>query len=80
MTLESPPRLSLVIPLYNEAENLPILAAEIRQALGPTGRSWETLFVDDGSDDGSYEVLTALAAHDPTLRIPPHRSNAGQST
>lgn len=79
MSLETEPYLSLVIPLYNEAENLPILAAEIRRALEPAGRSWETLFVDDGSNDGSFEVLTALAAGDPTMRILRHRRNAGQS-
>jgi dolichol-phosphate mannosyltransferase len=73
------PYLSLVIPLYNEAENLPVLAAEIRQALGPTAAKWETLFVDDGSTDGSGDVLQSLAAEDPTLRILRHRRNAGQS-
>jgi glycosyltransferase involved in cell wall biosynthesis len=79
VTPETAPHLSLVVPLYNEAENLPILAAEIRQALAPTGRTWETLFIDDGSDDGSFEVLAALAAEDPTVRILRHRRNAGQS-
>ena len=54
MTRQLEPHLSLVIPLYNEAENLPVLAAEIRQALEPTARSWECLFVDDGSTDGSF--------------------------
>ena len=79
MTRELEPHLSLVIPLYNEAENLPVLAAEIRQALAPTARSWECLFVDDGSTDGSFEVLVALAAQDKTIRILRHRRNAGQS-
>jgi dolichol-phosphate mannosyltransferase len=79
VTDELAPRLSLVIPLYNEAENLPVLAAEIRQALAPLGESWESLFVDDGSTDGSFEVLRALAAGDRTVRILRHRQNAGQS-
>ena len=79
MNRQLEPHLSLVIPLYNEAENLPVLAAEIRQALEPTARSWECLFVDDGSTDGSFEVLAALAARDPTIRILRHRRNAGQS-
>ncbi|MEO8274685.1 MAG: glycosyltransferase family 2 protein [Thermoanaerobaculia bacterium] len=79
MTTEERPALSLVIPLYNEAENLPVLAAEIRQALEPLACSWETLFVDDGSTDSSFEVLTALASEDPTLRLLRHRRNAGQS-
>ena len=79
MNRQLEPHLSLVIPLYNEAENLPVLAAEIRQALEPTAKSWECLFVDDGSTDGSFEVLAALAARDPTIRILRHRRNAGQS-
>ncbi len=79
MRPEPAPHLSLVIPLYNEAENLPVLAAEIRRALEPTGRSWESLFVDDGSTDASAAVLAALAARDPTVRILRHRRNAGQS-
>ncbi len=73
------PHLSLVIPLYNEAENLPVLAREIRQALEPTAASWETLFVDDGSSDGSFAALEKLAAEDATVRILRHRRNAGQS-
>ncbi len=79
MTPDSPPRLSLVIPLYNEAENLPVLAAEIRHVLEPTGMGWETLFIDDGSTDGSYAVLVELAARDSSVRILRHRRNAGQS-
>jgi dolichol-phosphate mannosyltransferase len=79
VTREAEPQLSLVIPLFDEAENLPLLAAEIRQALEPTGRSWETLFVDDGSTDGSFAVLCELAARDPTVRILRHRRNAGQT-
>lgn len=73
------PHLSLVIPLYNEAENLPVLATEIRQALLPTAATWESIFVDDGSTDGSLEVLERLAAGDSTIRILRHRRNAGQS-
>jgi len=79
VTPDDAPGLSLVIPLYNEAENLPVLAAEIRRALEPTGKRWESLFVDDGSTDGSFEVLQTLAAEDRTVRILRHRKNAGQS-
>lgn len=73
------PDLSLVIPLFNEEENLDELAAEIRTALEPTGLAWETLFVDDGSTDRSLAVLRRLAAADPAIRILRHRRNAGQS-
>lgn len=73
------PELSLVIPLYNEEENLIDLVAEIRAALDPLGRTYEALFVDDGSIDGSLAVLVELAAADPHLRVLHHARNAGQS-
>lgn len=73
------PELSLVIPLFNEEENLPDLAREIRATLEPSGISYEVLFVDDGSTDRSAAVLLELAAADPRLRVLRHRRNAGQS-
>jgi dolichol-phosphate mannosyltransferase len=75
----SRPEISLVIPLYNEEENLPVLAAEIREAVSPLGRPYEVIFVDDGSTDGSPEVLRRLAWEDPLVRIVRQRRNAGQS-
>lgn len=75
----SGPEISLVIPVFNEEENLPILAAEIRQALDPLGRPYEVLFVDDGSTDSSPAVLAALAREDPRVRIVRQRRNSGQS-
>jgi len=76
---EPAPRLSIVVPLYNEEENLPALDAEIRAALAPLGIAYEVLYVDDGSTDGSLAVLHRLAAADGRLRILRHRKNAGQS-
>jgi dolichol-phosphate mannosyltransferase len=73
------PEISLVIPVYNEAESLPQLAAEIAAALGPLGRPYEAIWVDDGSEDGSGEVLRRLARQDPALRIVRLRRHAGQS-
>lgn len=75
----SAPDLSLVVPLYNEVENLEDLAREIRAVLEPTALSWESIFVDDGSTDGSLELLRRLAAADPTVRVLRHARNAGQS-
>lgn len=74
-----PPEISIVIPVYNEEENLPILAAEIRAALEGTGRSYEILWVDDGSTDGSLAALAGLAVRDPRSRVLRLRRNAGQS-
>ncbi|HEY2736810.1 MAG TPA: glycosyltransferase family 2 protein, partial [Thermoanaerobaculia bacterium] len=73
------PGISLVVPLFNEAESLSILAAEIRTAMESTGKDYEILFVDDGSTDGSAEVLRALAAEDRRVRVIRLRRNCGQS-
>jgi glycosyltransferase involved in cell wall biosynthesis len=74
-----PPEVSIVIPVFNEEENLPILAGEIRAALAGTGRSYEVLWVDDGSTDGSLAVLAELARQDPHVRVLRFARNAGQS-
>ena len=73
------PEVSIVIPVHNEEENLPILAAEIRAALDGTGRSYEVLWVDDGSTDGSLLALAGIALRDPRARVLRLRRNAGQS-
>lgn len=75
----SRPEISLVIPVFNEEENLPVLAGEIRQAMAGLGRPYEILFVDDGSTDGSPEVLRRLAREDAHVRVLHQRKNSGQS-
>jgi dolichol-phosphate mannosyltransferase len=75
----APPEISIVIPVYNEEESLPLLDAEIRQAMRPLGRSYEVIYVDDGSIDGSAGVLRRLAGEDPAVRIVRQRRNSGQS-
>ena len=76
---DAPPRLSIVVPLFNEEENLPALDGEIRAALAPLGLAYEVLYVDDGSTDGGLEMLREMAARDGRIRILRHRRNAGQS-
>ncbi len=73
------PALSLVIPIYNEVENIPPLHAAIRNALAPGGLDYEVLFVDDGSTDGSRALLQRLAAEDPRLRVVLLSRNFGQT-
>ena len=73
------PDISLVIPVYNEEENLPILAAEVQGALQAIGRPYEVIYVDDGSTDGSPEILSEMAREDPAVRVIRQRRNAGQS-
>jgi len=68
-----------VIPVYNEIECLPGLVEEIRQALDPTGRSYEVVLVDDGSSDGSSDWLDRAAGADPRLVVVHFARNAGQS-
>lgn len=58
-------KLSLVIPVYNEEENLPILWQEIQSAVVPLNLAWDVTFVDDGSKDQSAKVLQEIATQDP---------------
>ncbi|MEW6284946.1 MAG: glycosyltransferase family 2 protein [Chloroflexota bacterium] len=72
--------LSLVIPVYNEKDNLPLLMNAIEQALAPLKQTWEVIFVDDGSTDGSVEVLADLAEKRPQhVRVVVFRRNFGQT-
>ncbi|NNG16112.1 MAG: glycosyltransferase family 2 protein [Gemmatimonadales bacterium] len=76
--MEHTPQLSIVIPAYNEAACLGPLLGELNAALagGPT---YEVLCVDDGSTDGTLEVLRSTRERLPQLRIVRHHSRSGQS-
>ena len=72
--------ISLVIPVYNEEENIPLVYDAIRRALDPLRRAWEAIFVDDGSRDGSLIALQALAKKDREhVRVVVFRRNFGQT-
>ena len=58
---EEKPYLSVIIPVYNEKGNFESLANELMSALEGIGKSWEIIFVDDGSDDGTWEELNSVA-------------------
>jgi len=73
------PQLSVVVPFYDEAENLPLLAREIASALDPLGLAYEVLWVDDGSRDSGPAVMERLAADDPRARVLRLAVNSGQS-
>ena len=77
--LPANPLVSLIIPVYNEEGNLPILLEEIRKAMTAQNRAWEALFVDDGSRDNSLQILRDLAAREPRLRYIAFAENRGQS-
>lgn len=70
-------RVSLLIPAYNEEENLPELLQEIHRFLQETGLDWEVVLVDDGSTDRTYEVAQELAKRYPFLKVVRHRRNLG---
>ena len=74
------PNLSLVVPVYNEEKNIPLLIEAIHKTLAPLPYSWEVVLVDDGSEDGSLQVLTQLAEKSPDcLRVVSFRRNFGQT-
>lgn len=70
---------SLVVPIYNERPTLGPLFEECRAALDPLGISWELIFVDDGSNDGSFDEVAALQTRDPRVRGLRLRTNLGKS-
>lgn len=71
--------LSVVLPIWNEAEPLPSVIPELSAALQRLGRSYEIVAVDDGSTDDSIAVLHHLQAQEPHLRIVQFRRNFGQT-
>lgn len=73
------PYLTVVIPVLNEAENLPILAERLTDALEKLGRTYEIIIIDDGSRDASFTILTDLARTNPHLRVVRLRRNFGQT-
>jgi glycosyltransferase involved in cell wall biosynthesis len=71
--------ISVVIPVYNEAEGLPSLFASLRDALDPMPQSAEVIFVDDGSSDASADVLESLVTGDLRFVVVRLRRNYGQT-
>jgi len=71
------PAISVVVPAFNEAENVENLAAEITAALSEI--SHEMIFIDDASTDETKSVLIAMKSRFPHLRVLAHHQNAGQS-
>ena len=71
--------LSLVIPIYNEEENIPLLYAEIKEVLDSTSYQYEIIFIDDGSSDTSVDVLEQLSRNDENVLVVALRRNFGQT-
>ena len=70
---------SIVIPIYNEQDNIPLLYQRLAAVLPGLEREAEMLFVDDGSTDGSFVELQRLAAEDPRVKVIRFRRNYGQT-
>src|SRR5574338_645095 len=74
------PELSLIIPVYNEKENLPLLMESLCASMQPLNREWEVIYVDDGSRDNSFDALQSLVEQDPEhVRVVAFRRNFGQT-
>lgn len=71
--------LSIVIPIYNEAENLAPLHAELTEVLGKVGRPYEILYIDDGSTDGGDSILRELQQQDDHVGLVRFTRNYGQT-
>jgi glycosyltransferase involved in cell wall biosynthesis len=72
-------KVSIIVPIYNERENLEPFLKGLVEALDPTGEDYEVILIDDGSTDGSGSYIEALPAKDPRIRVIQFRRNFGQT-
>lgn len=82
MEVRSPlqgPEISIVVPLYNEQQNVAELVREICAVAGGLDRPWELILIDDGSDDDTFEIACHLAEHGPYVRVLRFARNFGQT-
>jgi glycosyltransferase involved in cell wall biosynthesis len=79
MTSMTPPNISVVIPLYNEAESLPELLKWIKQVMEDNQFTYEVILVDDGSNDGSWPVIEKIARENHAVKGIKFRRNYGKS-
>jgi glycosyltransferase involved in cell wall biosynthesis len=75
----SKPYLSVIVPVYNEEDNLPALGEEISSVLTEIGRPWEVILVDDGSTDGSFAIVQELSRRFPGFKGLRLGRNVGQT-
>ncbi len=71
--------ISIVIPAYNEEENIPVLYEKLKKVLDSLGKDYEIIFVDDGSEDRTPEVLKEIAEKDKKVKVIRFRRNYGQT-
>jgi len=76
---DRPIDISVVVPVYNEEENLPVLVPQIADVLKPLEKTFEMIFVDDGSKDQSRHLLKKMALEYPQIRILGFKKNCGET-
>src|SRR5437016_11280983 len=79
MASDSPIQYSIVIPFYNEQENIPALYMKLTEVMDGIGEPYELVFVDDGSKDNSFRVLSDIYEHDRRVNLIRLRRNFGQT-
>jgi glycosyltransferase involved in cell wall biosynthesis len=79
MRSETPIHYSIVVPFYNEQENIPTLYMKITEVMDSIGEPYEMVFVDDGSKDNTYKVLSEIYEHDRRVNVVRLRRNFGQT-
>jgi dolichol-phosphate mannosyltransferase len=77
--MNTEPLLSICVPIFNEAENIPLLHDAIVQVVDPAGISAEIVLVDDGSTDQSWKQIEMLVARDPRVRGIKFKTNRGET-
>jgi glycosyltransferase involved in cell wall biosynthesis len=77
--VKSCPEVSVVIPVFNEEANVLLLYQALRPALEELGRTWEVIFVDDGSTDATFHILKQICEKDQGVRVLQFRRNFGQT-
>ncbi len=79
MKQNHPVDISVVVPVFNEEENLPILIPQIAEVFRPLGKTYEMIFVDDGSTDRSRRLLKEMVSQYPQIRVLGFKRNCGET-
>src|ERR1700682_5532971 len=79
MRRETPIRYSIVVPFFNEQENVPPLYMKLTEVMDSIGEPYELVFVDDGSRDNTFKVLSEIYEHDRRVNLVRLRRNFGQT-
>jgi len=73
------PKLSIVVPFFNEEENVEEMYTRLKEVLGRIGEPYELIFVDDSSSDGTYALLKEIFRKDERVEVLKLRRNSGQT-